>query len=82
MIFPPVVQCCVSEVSSKSICDEIHGCLTEHLDVSFQDVVWSDFGYPGRAGRESTLWIGTGGANTPCHQDTYGCNLVLPVQGR
>ncbi|XP_046902030.1 HSPB1-associated protein 1 homolog isoform X1 [Hypomesus transpacificus] len=48
----------------------------------FEDVVWSDFGYPGRAGRESTLWIGTGGANTPCHQDTYGCNLVLQVQGR
>ncbi|XP_019378129.1 PREDICTED: HSPB1-associated protein 1 isoform X1 [Gavialis gangeticus] len=48
----------------------------------FQDVIWSDFGFPGRNGRESTLWIGSVGANTPCHLDSYGCNLVLQVQGR
>ncbi|XP_015490160.1 HSPB1-associated protein 1 [Parus major] len=48
----------------------------------FQDVRWSDFGFPGRSGRESTLWIGSEGANTPCHLDSYGCNLVLQVQGR
>ncbi|XP_059503512.1 HSPB1-associated protein 1 homolog [Stegostoma tigrinum] len=48
----------------------------------FQDVIWSDFGYPGRDGRDSTLWIGTEAANTPCHLDSYGCNLVLQVQGR
>ncbi|KAL7881637.1 hypothetical protein AOLI_G00084850 [Acnodon oligacanthus] len=48
----------------------------------FKGVVWSDFGYPGRDGRESTLWIGTNGANTPCHLDSYGCNLVFQVQGR
>ncbi|KAM6986614.1 HSPB1-associated protein 1 homolog [Aplochiton taeniatus] len=48
----------------------------------FEDVKWSDFGFPGRNGRESTLWIGTEGANTPCHLDSYGCNLVLQVEGR
>ncbi|KAJ8407140.1 hypothetical protein AAFF_G00288160 [Aldrovandia affinis] len=48
----------------------------------FEGVAWSDFGYPGRNGRESTLWIGTAGANTPCHMDCYGCNLVLQIQGR
>ncbi|XP_058151670.1 HSPB1-associated protein 1 isoform X2 [Dasypus novemcinctus] len=48
----------------------------------FQDVIWSDFGFPGRTGRESTLWIGSLGAHTPCHLDTYGCNLVFQVQGR
>nr|XP_033800525.1 HSPB1-associated protein 1 isoform X2 [Geotrypetes seraphini] len=47
-----------------------------------QDVMWSDFGFPGRNGRESTLWIGTSEANTPCHMDSYGCNLVMQVQGR
>ncbi|XP_048455218.1 HSPB1-associated protein 1 homolog [Rhincodon typus] len=47
-----------------------------------QDVIWSDFGYPGRDARDSTLWIGTEAANTPCHLDSYGCNLVLQVQGR
>ncbi|XP_068921036.1 HSPB1-associated protein 1 isoform X3 [Petaurus breviceps papuanus] len=44
-----------------------------------QNVVWSDFGFPGRNGRESTLWIGSLGANTPCHLDSYGCNLVFQV---
>ncbi|XP_068602774.1 HSPB1-associated protein 1 homolog [Brachionichthys hirsutus] len=48
----------------------------------FEDVKWSDFGFEGRNGRESTLWIGTAGANTPCHLDSYGYNLVLQVQGR
>ncbi|TRY84856.1 hypothetical protein DNTS_002292 [Danionella cerebrum] len=48
----------------------------------FQDVVWSDFGFPGRDGHESTLWVGTQGANTPCHLDSYGCNLIFQVQGR
>uniref|UniRef100_A0A1A7W826 Hspb associated protein 1 n=1 Tax=Iconisemion striatum TaxID=60296 RepID=A0A1A7W826_9TELE len=48
----------------------------------FEDVKWSDFGFEGRDGKESTLWIGTEGANTPCHLDTYGFNLVLQVQGR
>ncbi|KAM8905662.1 HSPB1-associated protein 1 isoform 3-T3 [Lycaon pictus] len=48
----------------------------------FQDVIWSDFGFPGRNGRESTLWIGSMGAHTPCHLDSYGCNLVFQVQGR
>ncbi|KAM4626161.1 HSPB1-associated protein 1 [Discoglossus pictus] len=47
-----------------------------------QDVVWADFGFPGRDGQESTIWIGSSGANTPCHLDTYGCNLVLQVEGR
>ncbi|XP_040214223.1 HSPB1-associated protein 1 [Rana temporaria] len=47
-----------------------------------QDVLWKDFGFPGRGGRESTLWVGSRGANTPCHIDSYGCNLVLQVEGR
>ncbi|KAM6934068.1 HSPB1-associated protein 1 homolog [Xenentodon cancila] len=48
----------------------------------FEDIKWSEFGFEGRNGRDSTLWIGTKGANTPCHLDSYGCNLVLQVQGR
>ncbi|XP_040296803.1 HSPB1-associated protein 1 isoform X2 [Bufo bufo] len=47
-----------------------------------QEVSWADFGFPGRGGRDSTLWVGSRGANTPCHIDSYGCNLVLQVQGR
>ncbi|XP_014937769.1 HSPB1-associated protein 1 isoform X2 [Acinonyx jubatus] len=48
----------------------------------FEGVIWSDFGFPGRNGRQSTLWIGSMGAHTPCHLDSYGCNLVFQVQGR
>ncbi|XP_071418984.1 HSPB1-associated protein 1 isoform X2 [Pithys albifrons albifrons] len=48
----------------------------------FQDIRWSDFGFFGRSGKESTLWIGSEGANTPCHLDSYGCNLVLQIEGR
>lgn len=45
-------------------------------------VDWSCFGYQGRGGSESTLWLGTPGAHTPCHYDTYGCNLVAQITGR
>uniref|UniRef100_A0A3P9MFF7 Hspb associated protein 1 n=1 Tax=Oryzias latipes TaxID=8090 RepID=A0A3P9MFF7_ORYLA len=56
--------------------------LFEDQPSMFEDVKWSDFGFEGRNGSDSTVWIGTKGANTPCHMDTYGCNLVLQVQGR
>ncbi|XP_062390369.1 HSPB1-associated protein 1 homolog isoform X2 [Sardina pilchardus] len=56
--------------------------LFHHKEAMFEEVVWSDFGYPGRNGAASTLWVGAEGANTPCHLDTYGFNLVLQVQGR
>ncbi|XP_077176590.1 HSPB1-associated protein 1 isoform X2 [Paroedura picta] len=56
--------------------------LLEDNPEQFKDVRWSDFGFPGRDGKDSTLWVGTLGANTPCHLDSYGCNLVLQVQGR
>lgn len=47
-----------------------------------QDVTWADFGYPDKTGETSTIWIGSRGAHTPCHIDTYGCNLVAQVYGR
>lgn len=43
---------------------------------------WKAFGYPDRNGAESTFWLGTAGAHTPCHYDTYGCNLVAQLSGR
>lgn len=43
---------------------------------------WKAFGYPERNGTESTFWMGTAGAHTPCHYDTYGCNLVAQLSGR
>ena len=43
---------------------------------------WKAFGYPERNGADSTFWLGTAGAHTPCHYDTYGVNLVAQLSGR
>ncbi|GFO21821.1 hspb1-associated protein 1 [Plakobranchus ocellatus] len=48
----------------------------------FSHVEWSAFGLPEFDGSDSTIWIGSEGANTPCHQDTYGFNLVSQIYGR
>ena len=47
-----------------------------------QSVDWDCFGFPQRTGDESTIWIGSDKASTPCHIDTYGCNLVAQIYGR
>ncbi|CAD6231884.1 GSCOCG00001635001-RA-CDS [Cotesia congregata] len=44
-------------------------------------VDWKLFGFE-KSGRDSTLWIGSKGAHTNCHQDTYGCNLIAQLHGR
>jgi HSPB1-associated protein 1 len=33
-------------------------------------------------GAESTLWVGSDGARTHCHYDTYGFNVVAQLHGR
>lgn len=47
-----------------------------------QSIDWSKFGFHGRFGDQSTFWMGSQGANTPCHYDTYGYNLVAQLYGR
>ncbi|XP_061390150.1 HSPB1-associated protein 1 [Musca vetustissima] len=39
------------------------------------------FGFP-HATDDCTFWLSSKGANTPCHYDTYGCNIVVQVFGR
>jgi len=43
---------------------------------------WSKLGFPDRDADQSTLWCGSAGSYTPCHFDTYSCNLVCQVYGR
>ena len=43
---------------------------------------WSSLGFKERGGAHSTIWIGTELAHTPCHYDTYGCNLVAQLHGQ
>ncbi|CAK9822335.1 HSPB1-associated protein 1 [Anthophora retusa] len=44
-------------------------------------VNWRRFGF-NKTGDDSTVWIGSEGAHTNCHQDSYGCNLVAQIHGR
>ncbi|RZC35173.1 HSPB1-associated protein 1 [Asbolus verrucosus] len=47
-----------------------------------KNINWSFFGFPELSSKDCTIWIGSKGAHTPCHVDTYGCNLVSQVYGR
>ena len=38
-------------------------------------------GFKGRGWKDSVLWVGSEGACTPCHYDTYGFNLVAQLSG-
>ena len=57
-----------------------------HLFKDWPDLLssinWSVVGVTDRDGKDSTLWIGSEGANTPCHYDTYGCNFVAQLHGK
>lgn len=54
----------------------------EHPELLLGALDWGTFGFTERGLIDSTLWIGSTGANTPCHIDTYGCNLVAQVMGK
>ena len=43
---------------------------------------WSGLGFEKRGGEQSTIWIGSELAHTPCHYDTYGYNIVAQLYGR
>ncbi|KAG1687999.1 HSPB1-associated protein 1 [Nymphon striatum] len=45
-------------------------------------VDWNSVGLRGQKTSQSTLWIGSKGALTPCHQDSYGYNIVSQLYGR
>ncbi|KAL3836744.1 hypothetical protein ACJMK2_022161 [Sinanodonta woodiana] len=47
-----------------------------------KQVSWNCFGLHERDGTDSTIWIGSSGAYTPMHYDTYGFNLVAQIYGR
>ncbi|UXI18491.1 Cdc20 [Sarcoptes scabiei] len=58
----------------------------ETRDTLLNSIDWLDTGLFSN-GLESypistTLWIGTNGSQTPCHQDTYGFNFVAQIHGR
>lgn len=48
---------------------------------ALKTMTWAKFGYPEYEVNDTTLWIGSKGAHTPLHYDTYGCNLVAQIHG-
>ena len=56
--------------------------LSEAVPELLHSIDWKIFGFDGRGGADSALWVGSEEACTPCHYDTYGCNLVAQVWGR
>lgn len=45
-------------------------------------ITWENLGFPERNVEDSTFWLGSKGAHTPMHIDTYGCNIVAQIYGR
>uniref|UniRef100_A0A2M4CVZ6 JmjC domain-containing protein n=1 Tax=Anopheles darlingi TaxID=43151 RepID=A0A2M4CVZ6_ANODA len=46
-----------------------------------KDISFAWCGFP-EIDEDITFWIGSTFAHTPCHYDTYGCNIVVQVYGR
>lgn len=45
------------------------------------DISFTPFGFAD-VNDDITFWMGSENAHTPCHYDTYGCNVVVQVYGR
>ena len=52
------------------------------INKSFLSFDWSWAGLSSTDANKSTLWIGSKGSFTPCHKDSYGCNLHAQIIGR
>lgn len=51
-------------------------------DELYKGVSWQQFGYSDKSASDATLWVGSSGAHTPAHQDTYGVNIVTQLYGK
>ncbi|XP_055632167.1 HSPB1-associated protein 1 [Toxorhynchites rutilus septentrionalis] len=56
-------------------------CISELPEKCRRGVDFKSFGFPD-ATEDISFWIGSKGSHTPCHYDTYGCNIVVQVYGR
>lgn len=72
-------------------CNEHYWCYADYMYMKdlFQNhpeilplLDWNSLGFQGKDGGDSTMWVGTKGAHTLCHYDTYGYNIVVQISGR
>ncbi|KAJ8963427.1 hypothetical protein NQ318_018907 [Aromia moschata] len=47
-----------------------------------KNISWASLGFSDITADDTTIWIGSKGAHTPCHVDTYGFNLIFQVFGK
>ena len=59
----------------------MHQLFAEHPD-ALAAVDWAQSFGQSADGADSTLWLGSRGACTQCHQDSYGTNLVAQLYGK
>ncbi|XP_074033062.1 HSPB1 associated protein 1 [Leptinotarsa decemlineata] len=59
----------------------LNDCLKEVNDLR-NEIHWDPLGFPEIKSEDCTIWIGSKGAHTPCHYDSYGCNLVYQIYGK
>ncbi|KAF0993325.1 hypothetical protein HZS_4289, partial [Henneguya salminicola] len=52
----------------------------EYAELS-KKINWGFVGYPNKCSKDTTLWIGTKGAYTPLHYDSYGTNFHVVLEG-
>lgn len=45
-------------------------------------ISFTEFGFNDIDTDDISFWLGSKGAHTSCHFDTYGCNIVVQVYGR
>ena len=58
----------------------LHQLFNDRTEI-LKSIDWQRFGFD-KTGNDSTIWIGSKGAHTNCHQDSYGCNLISQIHGR
>ena len=54
--------------------------ISAHAQDVLRKISWAPFGVD-HDGERSTMWLGTEGAHTPTHYDSYGSNLVAQLSG-
>ena len=58
-----------------------HFAILNNATPKFHSFDWSWAGLNNFGSHKSTLWAGSAGSFTPCHKDSYGCNLHAQLLG-
>ena len=59
-----------------------HFAVLNNTAPNFHSFDWSWAGLKDVGSSKSTLWAGSAGSFTPCHKDSYGCNLHAQLVGQ